>query len=288
MTTMPRLRGSWSRWRKHVLHHLCGADRELFRRIIWRLADSVQYPNRQGQTILTLRGDEGVGKGIYGSVVIKLFGEHGLHITSPRLLTGQFNGLIDGKCAVFADESAFAGSHAVANLLKGLATESTIAIERKGVDVVMRPNTLHIDMATNDDFAVRVGRTSRRSIVLNVADTRRGDREYFKAIMDELERDDNSGYRAMLWDLLTMNLDEFDPRSIPTTQALAEQRALSQEPHESWWREVLIRGYVYESQLGHFKVFARWNPVYEIGEAADDAGSGAFVEIGRASCRERV
>jgi hypothetical protein len=65
---------------------------------------------------------------------------------------------------------------------------------------------------------------ARRYAVFRVSEKRRGQLDYFRAIGNELL---HGGYAAMLYDLLHRNLNGFDPRIIPLTNALLDQKKLS-------------------------------------------------------------
>jgi hypothetical protein len=63
--------------------------------------------------------------------------------------------------------------------------------------------------------------------------------EYFKAIRDQM---DNGGREAMLYDLQHVDLSNFDPRRIPVTAALQDQKFRSMQPVEKWWLQKLQEG----------------------------------------------
>jgi hypothetical protein len=252
--SMKRPKGRWNLWRHHVRDVICKGDRALYRYNIKRLAHTVQRPNQAGQVMLTMVGDEGVGKGTWGEVLVPLFGAHGAHLTRESDLIDERGELLQLKVYVFADESAFAGSHKTANILKSMATSSTLSANPKYLPKHEYRNTLHIDQATNEHHAQRAAHDSRRWLVVKVGNQRAGitpeNTRYFTKLRRQLTDNDNAGYRAMLWDLVTMDLSGFDVRVFPVTAELARQRLLSQGPLWAWWNDCLTRGYVYVSKCG--------------------------------------
>ena len=68
----------------------------------------------------------------------------------------------------------------------------------------------------------------------------------------------NGGHAAMLHDLLSLDISTFDIRSPPITAGLNEQKKLSGNVHERWWRDMLYRGYVFSSEHGHEHIFGHW------------------------------
>jgi hypothetical protein len=68
----------------------------------------------------------------------------------------------------------------------------------------------------------------------------------------------NGGDEAMLYDLLNFDLTNFDHRRPPETAALQEQKKLSLGTTDAWWKEVLGRGYVFQSKIGLHSFFGEW------------------------------
>jgi hypothetical protein len=202
-----------------------------------------------------MQGEEGVGKGTLANAFGKVFGQHALHITHTKHLTGNFNAHLQDCVFLFADEAFFAGDREHSGVLRGLITERDHTIEDKYRRIVKSPNHVHMMMASNDDWIVPASLTDRRFCVLRTSSARKGDTEYFKAINDQLEA---GGYEAMLDELLHRDLSGFDVRRIPNTAARDSQKLRSMKLHEKWWMEVLSRGYVFESKLGCEDFFSHW------------------------------
>src|SRR5690606_19745509 len=142
-----------------------------------------------------------------------------------------FNAHLRDTCLLLADEAFFSGDRASIPTLKRLATDATITIERKGFDAFESRNTLSIFMCSNDKHVVPVGEHERRFFVLNVSPEHRLDLPYFDALEAELK---SGGYERLMWELLAEDLDKFNVRRVPHTEALAEQRLESLTPEEAW------------------------------------------------------
>ena len=91
---------------------------------------------------------------------------------------------------LFLDEAFWAGDKQGEGTLKALITESTLMIEPKGVDSFQMPNRLKILMASNNDWVVPASADERRYFVLDVPDTRKGDKAYFSALAAAIEGDE--------------------------------------------------------------------------------------------------
>jgi hypothetical protein len=92
---------------------------------------------------------------------------------------------------------------------------------------------------------IQAGKDERRFCVLNVSDKKKGDIEYFRKIVEQMN---NGGQEAMLYDLLRLDLSGIDLRTIPKTQALLEQKERSMEPLERFLYERLQEGTTLSSQ----------------------------------------
>jgi hypothetical protein len=145
---------------------------------------------------------------------------------------------------LLCNEAVFAGDPRQVRTFKALITDPTLPIEPKFRDITLAPNLLHTMITTNDDRAVAASLRDRRSLVLHASDAHAHEKAYFEAIYDEL---DNGGYETMLYDLQQMDLTDFDFRHAPQTEALIGQKHHSLPTHLAWWRDNLLRGYVFEA-----------------------------------------
>lgn len=236
-------KGKWDLLQAHIRDVICAGDVAHYDFTRKTLARMVQLPGEQGEVALVLRGKEGTGKGILGNAMVKLFGQHGFKISSAQHLVGNFNGHLQDCSLLFADEAFWAGDKKHVGVLKSLITEDILTIEDKYKRATQARNCVHIIMASNEDWIVPASLESRRFLVFDVPDTKRGNHAYFKAIADQLSK---GGYEAMLYDLQHEDLAGWNHRDIPTTKGLVEQRKRSLDTTMSWWVDCLSRGYVYE------------------------------------------
>jgi hypothetical protein len=248
--------GSWRLLRDHIRDIVCGGNAEWFGYLLKWMANAIQRPEKQGRVVVVMKGLEGVGKGLLGRAMARLFGQHGLQISHAKHLIGNFNAHLHDCVFMFADEAFYAGDRAHIGILNKIITEPTLEIERKRYDMVQSPNFLHIMMASNADWVIPASLQARRFFVLNVLATKREDEAYFQKIMDELE---NGGYAAMLHELKTLDLTGFDVAKFPKTEALQEQQERSLDFERRWLRSILHRGYVWESKHGLEETFEMWH-----------------------------
>ena len=239
--------GDWSLMRDHVFNILAGGNEEYAQYIIKWAAWTVQHPDEPAEVALVFKGGKGCGKGFFGRTMKMLFGQHGMQIHSSAHLVGKFNAHLRDCCLLFADEAFLAGDKKAEGALKGLITEPELPIERKGKDVTMARNLLHIIMASNEDWVIPASADERRYAVFDVSNDRVGDTQYFNDLFEQLAK---GGFCAMLYDLLHMDLGSWHPRQdIPQSEALREQKELSLSPMDQCVLEILDSGVIPGEQI---------------------------------------
>ncbi len=232
--------GDCGRFLAHVRENVCGGDERLYRWVMAWFAQLFQQPGRKPGTALVLRGKQGTGKTIVGKLVGRLLGVHYALVASGHRVTGKFNALHERLLLLQADEAFFAGDHATAGALKDMVTNPTQFIERKGVDAFPVANHLRLLITSNATWAVPAGLEERRFAVLDVADAKLQDHAYFGALVRQMEQE--GGDAALLHHLLTLDLSGVDLRTIPTTDALREQKVASLTSEQKWWLDRLMSG----------------------------------------------
>ena len=235
---------------RHIAQVICDGDNKVAKYIISWCARAVQCPELPAEVALVLKGGRGTGKGTLGRWLLKIFGAHGLQISQSRHLTGNFNGHLRDCLLLFADESFFAGDKAAESVLKALITEDTLAIERKGVDVVAARNRLKVVMASNAEWVAPAGPDERRFCAVKVSDCHKQDHQYFAALNEHM---DNGGLAAFLDFLLKVDISGFNIRAVPSTKALEDQKLLSMPPLATWLYSRLHEGRLHADDQG-------WHP----------------------------
>lgn len=233
--------GNWAKNHDHLLKIICSGDESLFRWLMNWLAALVQQPGRHGMVAPVFHGGPGIGKGHAAAKMIGslFFKQQFIHLIGADQLTGRFNDHLSGKVFVYADEATWGGDVRAAEKLKGLITESIIPIERKFISVVEETSTLHVVIASNNDWPIAVDPRDRRYTVFNVSSGRQQDDKYFAALLQEL---DEGGRAAMLWELLHYTVDWPATRHPHWTRSKGEISTMSLKPIERWWFEKLRTG----------------------------------------------
>ena len=239
--------GDWSLMRAHIRDVICSGDPILDHYVMGWLALLIQRPGVRAEVAVALRGGKGVGKGMLGNSLCRIFGRHAVHLANAKHMVGNFNGHLRETAFIFADEAFWAGDRQHEGTLKAIVTEPEFMLESKGKDGVMWPNRLHILMSSNDDWVVPTSVDERRFCVLDVSPIHQKDTKYFGALVRQME---GGGDAAMVHDLMTWDLSGFEVRDIPNTKALAQQKTLSLKGPVAWLRDALSEGEIDGGPMG--------------------------------------
>ena len=239
--------GRWPTIRAHLHDIVCSDRQDYFDWLVRWMGRCVQKPGIQAETAIGLRGLKGTGKGLVGQMLARIFRDHTLHITNSKHLVGNFNAHLVDALFLFLDEAYWGGDKQGEGVLKGLITERTLMIEPKGVDSFQMPNRLKILMCSNNDWIVPATSDERRYFVLDVPDTRKGDKAYFTALAGAIDGDELA---AFLDYLLKLDLSGFDHRNPPHTSGLNKQKLVGADSVEKFWMDCLTTGVIVNAEIG--------------------------------------
>jgi hypothetical protein len=225
--------------RQHILENICSGDSKIFDYLEAWVADILLNPSHLPGIAVVLRGAEGVGKGVFGQALMKLFAPHSVHIIQAMQVMGRFNGILKAILFAFLDESFWAGDKQFDGVLKGLISEAEIVIEHKGKEPIRLSNYARFLMASNSDWVVPAGNGARRFLVLDVSDKRKADFAYFKSLTDHIN---NGGLEAWAYHLANLDCSSIELRDIPKTKALFDQKLESLNSMNRYIYEILIDG----------------------------------------------
>jgi putative DNA primase/helicase len=223
----------------HLELIICNNDTTCYEYLLNWLAHMIQKPMEKPEVAIVLKAGQGTGKGTFVDPIGKIIGAHFVHLTEQSQVVGRFNSLLENKVLIFADEF-FAGSKKHTDQLKGMITEKTAKIERKGVDSIMVPSFSRLIMASNHENIVSIEKDERRYLYLEVSEDRKQNHDYFEALRQVIDNPKFTG--QLLQFLLERDISNFNPRRVPQTKALGEQKLDNLDPLERWFYSCLKNG----------------------------------------------
>lgn len=215
---------------EHLEKVVCSGNKQAFTYLTGWLAHLVQHPDEKPSVAIVLKAIPGTGKGSTVKPIMQMMGQYGVQINGAGQIAGKFNATMANKLLVFADEVTVSNSRE-ADKLKGIISEDTINLERKGIDPEPMPNFSRLIFASNSEQVLRASIRERRYLVLEPSAEKAQDKHYF----DRLHNWINSGGAAHLMDwLLKFDLSGFDPRRAPVTAGLIREILSNLPPAESY------------------------------------------------------
>jgi hypothetical protein len=240
-------KGKFDLFLAHIKDNICQRNEEYYAWVMAWIADLFQRPARKLGTALVLRGEMGIGKGVFASSIGALLGIHYMAVTQASQLTGKFNAHLADKILMFVDEGWWSDERQGEGILRNLITEHQITIEMKGKDAIMLPNYTRFIVAANEMWVVPLGMgDERRFAIMDVGAEQQRNTVYFDAIKDQLK---NGGYEALLHYFLNYEYSESLPQNVIKTPGMLENKIYSMNQEVKWWFECLRRESIGDIEL---------------------------------------
>lgn len=242
--------------KKHI-GLLCGNREPIVRTLIDWMAHNVQKPGVKIRWAPLIKGIEGDGKSVVGTLMAAVMGQPNVRNVSPKVLGTDFTGWGEGSALVVLEEIKLTGHnrHDILNAVKPFITNDTVEIHRKGQDGYDAINTTNYLAFTNFADALPLTDTDRRYMIVFTPYTRSDDlaaaivgggntkdvlAEYFRELNETIQQ-----HRGVLrrW-LLDHKIDEnFRPNSAaPATEEKAVMVGMGVSDDEMTVREILEKG----------------------------------------------
>lgn len=222
----------------HITKVICAGDEKAANYLLQFFGHLIQKPNEKPSVAVVMKSVEGTGKGSLMLPLQFIFGDYASHTNGAYLVTGRFNSTLANKLLVFADEVDLTDKR-TADKLKALISETTLCLERKGIDPVPVSNHIRFVFASNMNKVIRAGSRERRYLVLEPSAENAQDKGYFDSYHQWLE---NSGANHLLHYLMHLDISDFDPRRAPITAALQEEKMANLTLTEDFMYCELLKG----------------------------------------------
>ena len=213
--------GDCSPYLNHLKNIICAGDKTAFAYLIGWLAHLFQKPDVKPSIAVVLKSSEGTGKGTMADPILKILGYHGNKTNGAYAIASRFNSTLANKLFIFADEVDLTDKH-VADRLKGIISETTVNLERKGLEIEPLPNYCRLMFASNHAQVLNAGIRERRYLVLEPSDEKIQDPDYFDSLWAWINAKDSPA--KLLNYLLHVDISGFDPYRCPQTKALITEK----------------------------------------------------------------
>jgi hypothetical protein len=228
--------GDCRRFIAHLREIVCSGNDLHYRWVMSWLAAIVQRPKEKSGTALVLVQIPGAGKSVVGDVMRKVLGPVlSVKFAHPDQLVGRFNGHLEQRLFILAEEAVWAGNRQAFSVLKDLITADSMSYENKGLTPHVAANYSRILFTSNERRAVPVTVDDRRFTVLEVddryAEGKPGAEAYWGALWSEIN---SGGPAAFLHHLLTYPVNWDLIRHPLQTDARREQQAENLDPLMAW------------------------------------------------------
>lgn len=174
-SSMPEMATSFTpqglKARDAVIRHiniLTGGRKEVTEVLLSWMAYQVQHPGRKVRWAPLVKGVEGDGKSLIGSVLKSVLGTPNVREISPKVLGTDFSDWAHGSCVGVLEEIKLTGHNRydILNALKPFVTNNHVEIHPKGSAAYNVLNTMNYIAFTNHSDALPIGDTDRRWFIV--------------------------------------------------------------------------------------------------------------------------
>ena len=246
----------------HQFAFFCARNPHVYKYFIHWQAYRLQYPLRKAGVALVILSHEGIGKDLYFTRVLgTVIGKNHFYQTANLTdLAGHFNMCLEGKILVVFDEAGKIPS-TQQSLLQCLITEEDMRIERKGMDSYKVKSAVNVVVNSNlqDEAILKVTAQSRRYVISKADSSINVDRKYFVDLIEDFLQLDVvdsqfAGVKAYANFLYNVDLTDWNPRDIPITETLIQNKLSSMPVPHQYIYECLVAAEVLnatENYTGH-------------------------------------
>ncbi len=232
--------GDWSVIMEYLRDVICSADRRLLSYLIRYLTHMLQKPEEKPGIMIVLLGGQGTGKGSLFRLLKAIWRHTTLQVSDVAHVIGNFNAAIERNYVICMDEALFSGDKKALDRLKSMVTEPTVTIEQK-YQPRRTINSYHrFFAASNHKHFAQVEADDRRFVFFQVSEARKGDHAYWDNVHKAI--DDPAVIAAMVHEMLSLDINNFNVRQRPKTEAHMDQRLKSLSGFDRYWLEVLQTG----------------------------------------------
>ena len=238
-TATPRA-GNCDILKAFLLNIICAGSPVTYSYLLRYLAHMLQRPEEKPGIIIVLLGGQGTGKGTFFRILRAIWGRTALQVSDIQEVIGHFNAVLERNYVICMDEALFSGDKKALDRLKFLVTEPKCRVEQKYQPARTIDSYHRFFAASNHDHFAHVEQDDRRFVFLRVSDDAKGNHQFFSQLSNAI--DDPAVIDALVYELMNLNLSQFNVRQKPQTNEQVLQKLRSLEGFSRFWFEVLMSG----------------------------------------------
>ena len=237
--------GDWEGPLQYVLDHIrliwCRGHEALYQYVVKWMASIIQRPWLKLGTAIVLRGLQGSGKGLIVNLLAAIIGkQHFFPVQDVNDVTGTYTHQLKACLLCFMDEAVWGGDKEKSGILKKLITEPTHSIHQKYLSSYVVDSFLNLIFASNHAWVVPCDEVERRYLCLDVSNQYAGAQT--AEIADYFNRLRAVPAEVFAHYLYNVDLSDFNPRAIVTTEFQRDQKMRTFPIMKKWWHTQLSKG----------------------------------------------
>ena len=216
----------------HLIKNLCGNEPPVFNYICKWIGQMIAFPEVKS-IVPTFISKQGAGKGSLLKLLSKMLGaKKVIESTNPeRDIWGQFNTALMDSFLICQNELSKKDTTQAEGKIKGLITDPTIMINRKGIDQIQIKSYHRFIITTNSTEPINTSKDDRRNLIIRCSDDLINSKKYFNKLYEYL--DDTNVIRTCYDYFKNLGgLATFKNLPIPKTSYQNELKKLSLSPLE--------------------------------------------------------
>jgi hypothetical protein len=221
-------------WLWDLMRILCTHEEEYFLLMKDMIAFAIQHPEKNRGWGFLLQGGQGVGKGAFFTILLKLLGKSNCVSLKLSQLYKDFNSYMIKANNIFVREANSKGSedNQAQATLKDLITEVDHSIELKGRDPFDHYCHYNLYLSTNEHAPLKVDDDVRRLFLIK-CEYKRKDQAYFNNLWKHIEDHDRIREAFHYFKNVHVISKKFNPHIAPDTKWLVDLKAASKTGYET-------------------------------------------------------
>ena len=193
--------------------NLCNNEEQVINYVSKWLARKIQKPYKLTNTAILFRSIEGCGKDTF----FDWFGHEILgkqyYVNEDKIedIFGKFNPAIENKIIVVINETNGKDTKEIESSIKNALTRKINSIQYKGKTQFDNTNNIGYVFFSNQENPIKIDINDRRFQAIQCNNEIANNREYFKALRNEIEGDNKESIAKAFYDhLMSIDCDDFD------------------------------------------------------------------------------